>query len=120
MPGYANPSAIYPALTQCTPKVQCYPNKRYYSQLAFLVFWPYALLLVCATLAVLYRAVRVVAAWRHEVLTVSADSPVSLWRRLLVGAHGGVVSVLPIGIFVTFMAYTSVCGAVFGAFTCEG
>tara|TARA_B100000795_G_scaffold74807_1_gene53059 strand:- start:1167 stop:3974 length:2808 start_codon:yes stop_codon:yes gene_type:complete len=70
-------------------------------------------------LAALYRAAWAFVAWRKAVTPKSADAPVALWRLLLGAARDGVVSMLPLAILVTFMAYTSGCAGVFGAFASE-
>lgn len=109
VPGCAEATTFYPSSTS-----------RYLTQLSVLVFWPYVLVVVCAILSALYRAARAFVAWRHAVTPKSADAPpVALWRLLLGAARDGVVSMLPLAILVTFMAYTSGCAGVFGAFACE-
>ena len=105
------------SITETVFPVECLAT--YITRLTVLVFWPYSFLLVCAALTTLYRTTRAFVAWRYGKAPMSADGHVALWRHLIRAARDGVMSLLPLAIFVTFMVYTSGCAAVFGAFDCE-
>jgi uncharacterized membrane protein YbaN (DUF454 family) len=86
------------------------------SNLAIGTFWPYITLLLAAFFSITVNISRALFA-RDPV--EPGKEPVQSSKLLREAAFGGLIGVLPAGIFLTFMCYTSVCAHVFNAFRCE-
>lgn len=86
------------------------------SNLAIGTFWPYVVLLIGVFFAVSYN---VTSAFRSIQPAAPGQAAASKGKMFKEAVMKGFVSMLPAGIFLTFLVYTSVCAHVFNAFRCE-